>query len=129
VDERVVDGEHQAAPLRFVDQALCLLGGRRDRLLDEHVLAGLEGLHRQVEMARHRRRDGHRVDARIAQHRRVVGGDLDGGKTGLHAGQALGAQVAHGDQARPRGIPEVANEVRSPISVSDYSNPDHAVTP
>ena len=70
MDEGVIDREDEPAALGFVDQPLRLLRGRRHRLLDEHVLAGLQRLHREVEVARDRRGDRDRVDARIAAGRR-----------------------------------------------------------
>ena len=125
VHEGVVDGQHEAAAIGLVDQALRLLGRRRDRLLDEDVLAGLERPHRQVEVARDRRRDGDRVDARVVQHRAEVAGDLDGRKARLHAGEALRAEIAHRHETRSRRVPEVANEVRTPVAVPDDCNANH----
>ena len=52
---------------------------RRERLLDQDVLAGLQRLHRQLEVAGDRRRDGDGVDLRIAEQLVDVGRRLDGG--------------------------------------------------
>ena len=61
-EERVVHHDPQVLPGRQLDELLGLLRGGRERLLDEHVLAVLEGRARQLVVRPDGRDDGHRVD-------------------------------------------------------------------
>jgi hypothetical protein len=46
----VIDHQHEATSFGLVDQRERLLGCRRHRLFDQHVFAGAQGCHRQLEM-------------------------------------------------------------------------------
>ena len=111
----VADLQHAAAPGGGCDQSAGLGGGRRDRLLDQHVGAGLEEIHRDRVMRRGGRRDADRIDGAeqlavirvgrdaefgadaIARLRRRVGdaGQLAAGETcvllGVEAAEVTGA--------------------------------------
>ena len=66
--ERVVDHDLQVLPVRQLDQLLGLLRRRRERLLDEDVLAVFQRGLGQLEMRPHRGDDRHRVDVGRPQH-------------------------------------------------------------
>ena len=66
--ERVIDHELEVFPLCQLDQLLGLLRRRREWLLNEHMLAVLEGGFRQIEMRPDRRDHRDRVDVRRRQH-------------------------------------------------------------
>ena len=68
VEERVAGHEHEAGRLSRSTELFNLFGRRRQRLLDERVLAGLERRHRQGEVGRDRSRDRHGVDVLGAEH-------------------------------------------------------------
>jgi hypothetical protein len=68
VAERVVAHEHQAPGGRGVDQRLPLVERARERLLHQHVLAGLEGRHGDVVVGAGRGGDGDAVDRVVGQH-------------------------------------------------------------
>ncbi len=66
------DLEHEPGRLDGGGERLALLDGDAHRLLDQHVLAGLDRLlrHRDVELVGDR--DDHRVDERVGEHLVVV---------------------------------------------------------
>ena len=68
VEERVARHQHEVLPARQLDQ-LPRIGDRgRQRLLDEHVLAGREGGGGQRVMGRDRSRERDGVDGAIREH-------------------------------------------------------------
>ncbi len=67
VDEGVVDHQDEAVLLGQGDQLLALGGGPGHRLLDEDVLALLQGPLRELVVGRDGGRDYDRVDLRIVQ--------------------------------------------------------------
>ena len=68
----MVHHQHPAEPVGQVGQSLGLADGRGQRLLDQHVLAGLQAPHGEREVGRDRRGDGDRVERQLEQlvHRR-----------------------------------------------------------
>ena len=76
---RVIAHEHQARAEGERGQLLSLGGGRGQRLLDQYVLAGLQGAAHKIEVGRGGCRDGHRGDGRVAEDRIVGVGGPDGG--------------------------------------------------
>src|SRR5262249_14018181 len=125
----VIDGQLQPPPIGLVDQPLRLVGVHRHRLLDQHVLAGAQRLHRQLEVRRHRGGDDHRVDPRVVQQIAEVAGRADGPVARPDAGQVLLSQVANRDDLAIGGLVEVADEIRSPVAVSDDANTNHSSRP
>ena len=69
-EERVVHHDLEVLPVGQLDQLLGLRGGRRERLLDEHVLAVLERRLGELEVRPDRRDHRDRVDVGRRQHRR-----------------------------------------------------------
>ena len=127
VDERVIDHQHPAAPLRKVHQARRLFGGRGERLFDHDVLAGLERAAREVEVRRDRRRDRDGVDGLIDDHLVGAGGHPHPGMARRGAVEARRAQVADGVHDDPGSFREVADEIGTPVAVTDDANSNHAV--
>ena len=78
-EEGVVHHDLQVLALGQLDQLLGLLRRRRERLLDEHVLAVLERRLRQLEVRPDRRDDGDGVDVRRRQDLGEVGRQLHAG--------------------------------------------------
>ena len=94
VQEDVIDQEH-ALDLVGERHELGGLGdGRRQRLLDQHVLARQERGLRQAMVGRHRRRDGDRVEALVGEHLLEVGAASYAGMLSPDRLQALGVDVA-----------------------------------
>ena len=78
-EEGVVHHDLQVLAVGQLDQLLRLLRRRRERLLDEHVLAVLERRLGQLVMGPDRRHDRDGVDVRRPQHRGEVGRQLKPG--------------------------------------------------
>ena len=72
----VADLEHAAAPRHRGAQRLDLLDRGPDRLLAEHVFAGLERLQRSRDVPRVGGRDDDGLDLRVGEHGIVVGEGL-----------------------------------------------------
>ena len=68
VEEQVAGHEHEVALLGERDELVDLGRGHRGRLLDEHVLAGLERGLRELVVGRDRRRDDDGVELRVGEH-------------------------------------------------------------
>ena len=64
-------GEHEAAALGGVERARDVVGVTRQRLLAEHVPAGLQRAQRPLDVERVRQRDVDRLDVRIGEQRLV----------------------------------------------------------
>ena len=64
--------QHAPGPLGGVERALRLLRPPRQRLLAEHVLAGLQRPDRPLDVQRVRQRDVDRVDLRVGEQRLVA---------------------------------------------------------
>ena len=62
VDEGVAHHQHEVAGLRLVDQTAGFVAARRDRLFDQHVLAGAQRRQRQIEVRLDGRRDDDGID-------------------------------------------------------------------
>ena len=69
VEERVAGHSTRPFASATLDQLARLLGRRRERLLDEDVLAGLERRHRERVVGRDGRRDRDRLDRLVAAAR------------------------------------------------------------
>ena len=102
---RVADGELERRPLGQRDQLVGLVERERDRLLQQHVLAGLEGgLGDRVVGRLRRGRDHHRLDVGVGhQLLPVVGG---GGRVGLacHLGQPLRLDLGQVERPHERAL-------------------------
>ena len=71
--------QHQVAFLGDRDQLGRLVGGARQRLLDQHVLAGFQGAADEREVGVGRGRDRDRLDPRVGQRGVEVALDPDAG--------------------------------------------------
>ena len=131
VDERVARHQHHLPERGQLDQHLGLLGGGRERLLDEHVLAVAQRRRGDRKMGRDRRGDQHGVDGRVleevveplrAAHRRIPLRDLV---------QRLRAPVADPGHLGILDLVQVPHEVRPPVAEPDHAEPEprHAVPP
>ena len=96
--ERVVHHDLQVLPARQLDELARLRRRRRERLLDEDVLAVFERRLRQLEVRPDRRDDRHGVDVRRLQNLVEVGGQMNAGIGFLRAFQRLGVPVADRDE-------------------------------
>ena len=99
VHERVVDGEDAVPALRLVNQADRLVDIQRHRFFDQHVLAGAQRLHPEVEVCRDGRGDCHRVDPRVPQKVAIVRRRLDRRIARLDPLELPRSQVADGDHS------------------------------
>ena len=129
VHESMIHRENKPATRGFVDQPLCLVRGRRHRLLDENVLSRHQRFQSETKMGRNGSGDGDGVNARIAQDLIEVVGDLDGWIAVLHGDQTVFPEVANLDEARALRFGKVSDEVRTPVAVAHHSNADHLILP
>ena len=93
VHERLA-GEGAGLAMR-VEHRVDLEGGKRHRLLDEHMLAGLRRLDRPFGVAGMRRRDVDRLDLGIVEQRLVA---IEDSRAGELLGEALLLRVAGSDR-------------------------------
>jgi hypothetical protein len=120
----VVAHENDAPLLGGVDQSPAFGKARRERLLNQHMLARLDCCHRDLEMGGRRRSDSDRIDHGVIEEPLQVIGDLD---ARVGAGQPRGATEIHVADRRERcrwRLKRVADEIGSPISRADYGHND-----
>ena len=123
VDERVPD-HHDAVAARRLD-AVDLLRRRRERLLHQHVLAGLERRDREVRVRRGRRGDDHRLHRRRRPGRpgsRWSGAPAGSGAAAARAPSSLRSQ--HHTSSASAVLDGDAGEVRSPVAEADEGDAD-----
>ena len=121
--------EDPTGALRETAQLLGLIHVGRDWLLDEHVLAVLEGGLHQPMMRAGRRRHDHRVDVRIDEDRLGVGPHLHIRETRPHQREPCGVAVDHAHDLARLPVVEVADEVWPPLPGTDDSDADHLRSP
>ena len=90
------------------------------------MLAALQRLHGQIEVRMHRRRDRDGVDLRVVQQIAKVGRDLDRGVAQPDLIQPLLPHIAHRNQLSLCYLKQIANQVGTPVSISDDSYVNHA---
>ena len=91
--------EHETALLRDGCERARFVGGQRDRLVDEHVLAALQRAAREVVMCVVRRGDHDAFDGVDREQRVEVGHDRGVGVVGLST-----LALARGDSGKPGRI-------------------------
>ena len=119
---------HQDQPVRpggldHLDAVVVVVG---QRLLDQHVLAGLQGRQRDGLVRARRGRDGHGVDVVAGQHLLQRVGDVH-----VLAGDPLGAiqiEVADHAQGPVTARAEVPGQIRSPVARADDGDPEFLVS-
>src|SRR5438105_1417106 len=126
VDERVPDHEHAPGPAGGRDDGFGVGDGPRERLLDEHVLAGGEGLLREGAVRRDRRHHADRVDGGIRQQLAVVRRRADRREPFVEGAEPLGVEVGDGHDVGAGCLAEVADEIRSPVARADHAHPQRA---
>ncbi len=89
--------EDLAGGTRRRDELRAPRAGQLQRLLDEHMLAGLETAPRDVEMAGGRGQHDRRLDRRIGQHGLDVGRCREGEVAGIGRGALGGAADGEAD--------------------------------
>jgi hypothetical protein len=108
VAEGVVAHEDHAAGRRCVDQRLPLVESGRQRLLHQHVLAGLDGRHRDVVMGVRRRGDRDARDRLVGQHVGQRGRGAHGAVGAQHSARPVLLHVAQPVQPEVSRLLEVA---------------------
>ena len=116
--------QHQVELLGERDQLGGLVGGAGQRLLDQHVLAGLERAADQVVVGVRRGGDRHRFDPRVGERRVEVALDPDAGMAAAEVFGAAFVLLAEPHQAELRALDDVADDVRSPVAVADDHGAD-----
>ena len=91
-------GQDEALALGDVEGALDLLGAARQRLLAEHVLAGLERADRPLDVQRVGQRDVDRVDLGVGEQRLVGAVRARDAVLGGEGPAALDVARADGDE-------------------------------
>src|SRR5205085_1225364 len=117
VDERVVHHQHAVEFCGGFDQGGRLLGACGQRFGDQHVLAGAQGGHRQVEVGRDRCDDDDGIHRRAGEDLVAVGGRLYDRMAQLRLGQPLETPVADHRDLESWDFREVTNQVRPPVAV------------
>ena len=115
--ERVADHEHELALAGQRHQLARVAGVGRHGLLDEDVLAGLQGRLGERVVRADGRRDEHGVDVGVVEdvtHSPVV---AIAGVLGLRPGEGALAAVADPLHLGARHAPVVAQQVRAPVAV------------
>jgi len=126
-DEGVADHEREATLGGEVDQLAGLRRVRGHGLLDEDVLAGLEGGPGEGMVRADRREDEHGVDVRVGEDLVVLGGDGHRRVAGLSLLEGLRPGVADPLDLRPRQFAVVAQEVGAPVAVADEGDAEGTV--
>ena len=124
--EGVAHHEREAGAVGEQHELLGVGRRARHRLLDEHVLAGLERRLGEREVRRDRRGDDHRVHGRVVEHLVVA---LRGGLRRVAAAdlvERFRAQVADPLHRDARHFHVVAQKVRAPVPVPDDRYVRHA---
>src|SRR6185312_15066117 len=89
------------------------------------MLARLEDGHAQFEMGADRRGDGDRIDRGIADQVLIVGRGRHRGKAALDQREFLRGGIRHRGKLDAGNLRKISNEVRAPVSVTDYAYVDH----
>ena len=106
------------------DQLRSLVGGPCERLLHQHVLAGLEGPADERVVGVRGRRDGHRLDPRVRKRGIEVALDPDAGMAAAEVIDAVVVQLAEPHEAELGPLNDVADDVGAPVAVSDDHGPE-----
>jgi hypothetical protein len=129
VDEHVIDEQQTADLCGHCDQLFGLGDRGRQRFLDEHMLAAVEGGFRQGEMSPDRGGDDDGVDLVVGEDILDVRGGGCGGILVADCSEAIRPGITKPGQMRVRARVQVADQVWSPISQPDYSNGNHCGCP
>ena len=123
--ERMIHGEDETPAGGLIDHAARFIHRRGHRLFDKDMLAGHHGFHRQFEMGRNRRCDGHRMNAWIAQHLFEVAGDFHGRIARFDGRQPLRHKIANIEKLCVGHFRYVSDKIWAPIAVANYRYADH----
>ena len=115
------DLEDSTAPVHDLAQALRLLDARRQRLLAQHVLAGLECAAGMLDVVRIGGGHDHRFEIGVSQHAVIVGEGPGRLMHGPHALDEIGRHVADRMQRGVAGL-HAAFQMRR---LSDRAAPEH----
>ena len=122
VEQQMAGHEDEVALRRERDELVDLVALHRGRLLDEHVLAGLERPLREVVVRRHRSRDHDRVQRCVLEHlvegRRPAGVRVAALELRI---LALGRIAEPGEVGE---VGEVARQILPPLSEAGLPDPD-----
>src|SRR4029453_16223541 len=118
-EKRVIDHYPQVPLGGQLDQLFGLARVRRERLLDEHVLAVHQRRFGQLVMGPDGRNHRDGVDQRRRQHRAKIRGALDRRIRSLGAAKRLGTLVTYRDNLALLEAVQVPDDVRAPVPVAD----------
>src|SRR5262249_23634487 len=99
--------------------------GGSERLFDEDMLAGAQRRRCQVEVRGDRRGNRNRVDPRVLEQLSVVHRQLDRRVAPLDNREPLGPQIADASDLHARRLVEIANQIRSPVAITNQADPNH----
>lgn len=122
IDEDVVDHELEFQFLRDIDQLLGVLGIGRDRLLDENVLAVLQGIFGERKMTADRRGDGHGGDFGIIQNFVEIRRRFDRIALLFDEFKAGFVDIAAIHTLHLPAIQKIPNQVRTPVTDANHSD-------
>jgi hypothetical protein len=129
VHEGVVHHEHQFAAGGLLDETLGGFDARCHGLLDQHMLAGGQGIQRQGSMGGDGSGFDDGIDARIGDQIWGAPGGADGRVAFPHGRQAVRIQVADRIDRGSSGFRKTADQVGSPIAAADHANANHSRSP
>ena len=121
---RVVAHQYDACVPCRVDELLPILQAGGERLLDEDVLAGVDGSQAQVEVGARWCGDGDDVDLGVGEHDLDILGGADQPVAADRPPGPLLVDVAHPPQVDAIVADEVAHQVRSPVAGADHRCPE-----
>ncbi len=121
----VADREHDAGRAAGLDHAQRVAQLEGERLLAEHLLAGLGARHDLLAVQRVRRRQHDRLDRRIAQHVGQAFGRREAVRGGVVA-DLVDAAVDPAHEAQPRALAlHRLDEALAPAAEPDDRGVDH----
>ena len=118
-EEHMPDGEDQALGLGELDQFLAARQRATNRLLNQDVLAGAEGLASEFVVGVDRRGDDDRIGGRVFDGAIDVGGSLDAGNALGDERKSFRVEIAGVVNIGAGEIEDRPNEIRPPPSGSD----------
>src|SRR5262249_2631059 len=123
----MINHQGEPATLGFGYEMTSLLHRSRHRLLDQYVLPCLQRLHRKLEMRRGRSGNDDRIDPRILDKRVGVAACLYLRVTSAQQLKTLLTQIYNAAHCRFADLREVANNIGTPIPVSDDADAKHVI--
>src|ERR1700730_1468750 len=123
--ERVVDHDLQVLALGQLNQLFGLRRGTGEWFLDKYMLSVLERELCKLKVGPNGRDDRHHVHLCAGQYFHLIGGHRHFRVSATHSRERLGIFVADRNNIGLFVTLKIANDVGTPITVTDYAHADH----